>query len=419
MTWQDRLQETIKLESPDGDVFEVEWSDNNRSIERKLGLFDPPGVDGTIVQDLGSKSTIYPLTLFFSGSDNDLEASRFIRSTSQRGTWSILHPVVGQLTLYLSTISEAIAPVDSGNITEIDTEWIERTDEGAAKSLAELKADTNSQLIELNESAFSQFIDNVKQTTSRAIAALKTVVDKATTVTTLALNVLYSSDATLSSQIDSILRGIDTSLAADVIDLTVLVGQVQNLVQLPVLSTDDSSSRLTAYSNLVTGALEIGTSGDSEEQKNIMSVQELYIVAALGALGQIAVTSSLTTRPQALGLITAISTQFETVTNGLDAVQETFDGVDIDLQYFSQSQSYSDTSILIATGIAYLLSVSFDLLIEKVILISVPTSPLLLSIQEYGEDNIDDNFDLFIASNTLKNTEILLLPAGRTVVVYV
>ena len=60
-----------------------------------------------------------------------------------------------------------------------------------------------------------------------------------------------------------------------------------------------------------------------------------------------------------------------------------------------------------------------NLLIEKVILISVPTSPLILSIQEYGENDIDANFDLFIASNVLKNTEILLLPAGRTVVVYV
>ncbi|MCK5127582.1 MAG: DNA circularization N-terminal domain-containing protein [candidate division Zixibacteria bacterium] len=419
MTWQDRLQETIKLESPDGDIFEVEWSDNDRSIERKLGIFDPPGVDGTKVQDLGSKGALYPITLYFSGPDNDINAAKFIRATSQRGTWSVLHPVIGQLTLYLSTISEAIAPVESGNITEISTEWIEHTAEGADKSLAELKSDTGSQIDELNESAFDQFIDNVKQTTSKAIVALKTVVNKATTITTFALNALYSSDATLSSQIDSILRGVDNSLAADVIDLTVLAGQVQNLVQLPVLSTDDSSSRLTAYSNLVTGALDISISGDSEEQKNIVSTQELFIVSALGALGQIAVTSSLTTRPQALGLIKAINTQFEAVTNGLDAVQETFDGVDIDLQYFSQSQSYSDTSMVIATGVAYLLSVSFDLLIEKVILISVPTSPLILSIQEYGENDIDANFDLFIASNVLKNTEILLLPAGRTVVVYV
>lgn len=419
MTWKDRLLETIRLESPNGDIFEVEWADNDRSIERKLGLFDAPGTDGTEVQDLGSKGTLYPLTLYFEGPDNDRAASNFVIASSQKGIWAILHPVKGQLSLYLSTITEKVAPVESGNITIIETEWIEHTDKDTTKSLAELGTDVQSQITELNDSSFTQFIDNVKQTTSKAIGALKTAVNKVTAIQTIALNALYSSDATLLSQVDSILRNIDTTLAADVIDLAVLAGSIQNLVQLPVLATTDSSSRLSAYSNLIDNTLNTSISGGAEEQKNIASVQELTAVSALGALGQIAVTSLLTTRAQAIDLMGSIRAQFETVTDSLDAVQESFSSDDIDLQYFSQSQSYSDTVQVITSGMFYLLSVSFDLLIEKVILISAPTSPWMLSTKEYGDVNTDENFDLFIASNVLKNREILLLPAGRTVVVYV
>ena len=44
----------------------------------------------------------------------------------------------------------------------------------------------------------------------------------------------------------------------------------------------------------------------------------------------------------------------------------------------------------------------------------------MITIDEYGElgDN-DINYDLFISSNNLKGNDILLLEAGREVVVYV
>ena len=73
MSWQERVQGSIELTSPDGAVFSAKWEGNTRSIQKKLGIFTYPKFDGTVAQDLGLEGTSYPLRLSFDGPDNDLE----------------------------------------------------------------------------------------------------------------------------------------------------------------------------------------------------------------------------------------------------------------------------------------------------------------------------------------------------------
>ncbi len=52
--------------------------------------------------------------------------------------------------------------------------------------------------------------------------------------------------------------------------------------------------------------------------------------------------------------------------------------------------------------------------------LSRPRAPIEITISEYGELGPEDSYlDLFIASNHLRSDEVILLPAGREVVVYV
>ena len=104
----------------------------------------------------------------------------------------------------------------------------------------------------------------------------------------------------------------------------------------------------------------------------------------------------------------------------LDATQSLFEGQPIDRQYFSQSQSYSDSGKLNALTVAYLLRSLFDLKTEKRFVLDRERNPVMVTIEEYGELGEGDiNLDLFLESNAIEDNENLIMPKGRELVVYV
>jgi len=156
------------------------------------------------------------------------------------------------------------------------------------------------------------------------------------------------------------------------------------------------------------------------KNRNIAAVYELYLTATITTACQVATTGQLETRTQAINAAESIAKMFSDITVILDANQEQFENLDLDFQYFSQSQAWQDLSLLVATTTNYLLQASFELAVEKFIVLRRPMTPADITVQEYGTHGEDDsNLTLFIDSNKLKGNDILLLPAGREVVVYV
>jgi prophage DNA circulation protein len=121
MSWLDRLRSDIELTSPSGAVFNPLWIGDDISMAKKLGIFEYPKVLGAVVQDMDVGATSYPLSLFFEGPDNDLEAADFFKACKERGPWTVIHPVDGTLILNLVNISKKVRPVESGNLTQVDT----------------------------------------------------------------------------------------------------------------------------------------------------------------------------------------------------------------------------------------------------------------------------------------------------------
>ena len=77
MSYLDRLLPGLVLTSPNGDVFNALWAGNERTASKQLGIFNYPKVDKPTIQDLGIKGAEYPLTISFSGPDNDLISTEF------------------------------------------------------------------------------------------------------------------------------------------------------------------------------------------------------------------------------------------------------------------------------------------------------------------------------------------------------
>lgn len=420
MSWLDRLRQEIQLTSPSGAVFNALWRKDPRSMEKKLGIFQYPKVRGAVVQDLDIGPVRYPLTLFFQGEDNDLEATRFLEACKERGTWDIIHPVHGALVLQLVSFTENTDPLDSGNLTQVDTDWLEPLTEAQLPSETQLQGEITNQTDELNSSSADQLEENVSQETAGETSAFKSTVNSVVSVATDTLDSISELNAEISAQISSIKRGIDAALAIVPMDILSIAGQIQALIQLPALAIADVEARIDAYQNFADQIFNLSPSETNREGKNIVAVQELALVSSLGAFAGISSTGILSSRTQSIELIETNAILFDDIINNLDATQEAFIDTPIDIQYFSQSESFSSGALLMAQTIAFLLQRTFALAIEKRFILDRQRAPIEITITEYGSLGIDDiNFDLFITTNSLLGNDILILPAGREVVVYV
>lgn len=431
--WEERLKDRIKFTSPEGNEFEGRWIGSPRSKDKKLAIFAYPKVRGNIVQDLDTNSSRYSITFYFDGADNDVTARAFYAACDENGLWDIDHPVHGFLGLQLMSVTENDEPVVSGNVTEINTEWIEPIDETTLKTARELAGIVDGLSNDLNTSTLDQIVNGINQGTEAFKEGVRIGVNGVQNLSDFALGPLAATVDAVDSTFRAIQDGINDTLNATVLQIRALAGQIQALIQTPLLARNSINSRLSNYDDFQEGAFTLlpGGSGTSVsdkptvEAKNQALIAELALSANIVARCQITTITpiaagGLLTRAQAVEAANNLANDLQTITNNLDAIQQTFAVNTIDQQFFSQSESYADAAQIVAYAIQYLLVSAFDLKIEKRFKLNRPRTPIEIAITEYGDlgDN-DANLDLFIESNGLKGNDILLLPAGREVVVYV
>jgi len=419
--WRSRLRETVELTSPEGNSFSAKWQSGPRSIEKKLGIFLYPKVKGNIVQDLDINSARYTINLFFEGSDHDKTAADFFRACGERGTWTVIHPVHGFVDLQLVSAKEVNDPIRSANITEFQTDWIESIDPLTLKTKAELIAEIEEKVKDLNVSAAQQFADNLNQNANEFSRAVQSATEKAVLISDVATKPLFDSIDALDTTITAIQSAINDTITQTTILTDGLAGQLQQLTQLPALGNGDARSKFNAFDDLVDSAADILPATVTKPQiaKNEASVAELSMVSAIGSIAISAVQSTLGTRVEAVSLAEFATDFLDKVTETLDNSQADFQDTDFVDQYFSQTQSFDQAVNLIATVNTYLRTVAPSLRVEKRFTIDRPRSPIEITITEYGDlgDN-DSNFDLFIDTNGLKGDQILLLDRNTEVVIY-
>jgi len=419
--WIERTRGTIKLTSPEGNIFEALWRSNRISQGKKIGEFNYPKILGSVIQDLGVNSTRYPMILYFDGPDNDIEGQRFQAAFNESGVWTIIHPVLGEKLLQPISFSPDINPTTSGNVTVFTTEWIEPISDAVITSVQELEARIQEQQAKLNAQGASQFTQITSQIETGETVAITDESNNFLTSYDEFLDGLAQINSDIYNGVVGIKRGIDNTILQPIINTSALFGQFQQTLELPALVTNDFEARITPYIDFATDIFT-GSEGIANTAigKNTAATKEAVLSAVISTLGTIAITSDLQTRPQAIQAVEDITNLFNEITNNLDIIQKNFSDNTVNNQYFSQSQSFSEASLLIAYISAYLLRISLDLKIEKRFILKKDRTSIEITISEYGGlGENDNNLDLFIFSNNLKNRDILILPAGKEVVVYV
>lgn len=422
MSWENELKETIKLTSPSGTVFEALWINNERSFEKKLGLFDPPKTDGTIAQDNGSASIQYPLTIYFDGPFHNNDAELFFNTLfSEKGQWEIVHPVKGTKALQLVSAQEDISPVENGNYTSFDMVWFEPANITILISSDELTASILTQLFVAFDDALL-ILQQLRSDAYSLIQASVNVMNKVAGFMDLTIQEIAVTDSIVQESYLSARAAFNNAIEAYGVDNSETDDVGNALIDMALAPIDASSSftdRFTAYSALIDNIITLTPSTVTRDDLNRIIAQEYSMTLPLIVIAQIVATSVYTNRTEIISAIDNVFTIFNTVVANLESAQALYIDLDIDFQYFSQTQTYTSLVNIYTLVLKYLLSQFFNLNAEKRFTLKNDKSPLRITIEEYGNfGENDENYDLFISSNKLSGNDILLLPAGREVVIY-
>jgi len=421
MNWSSRLRAQITLEAPDGARFTAFWQGDEVELPKQIAQFNLPLFDGTIVQDLGSRGLAIPLTLYFEGDDHDREALAFLRALKQRGSWTVSHPVYGGFSLQPISARLAVEPVSSANLTKVESSWIEPAAADLAASTAELGAQISVQVDAVNQIAASQFETALDLSDPEgAAAAMEAGTRCLSQIKAGKLQALIKRATDLQATFTSYYEQAQAAFTSTPMDVLNAAGQSQAILLLPALVSGDLTAKTAALGDFAERILDTLIPSSDVSARNGAAVGEMFLSGALSGAAASVATSVPETREQAVQAVYDLGALLRSITAGLDAMQSASAGNAAAEQYFSQGGTFAALARLIGLAAAYLLRLIFDLKVAKRFTLDRPRAPIEITISEYGDLGPSDSYlDLFIASNHLRSDEIILLQAGREVVVYV
>lgn len=420
MSWQNEVKEYITLSSPNMNLFTAKWRKDPRTTEKKLGIFSIPKFDGDIVQDSGTKSTIYTLTIYFDGWYHHFFANRFMEALKERGQWEVVHPVEGPLILQPIRFQENIDTIDE-NITEFQTEWIvpaniERfisPDELASSILTTalvLIADAKDMLKQLRADAYA-LVNSTISTLNKVGGLMDATIQELVATDAIISESYQSAKAAFNSTLSS--YGINSE-SDDIADKTA------ELAVVPVENVTDFNQGFSSYELLQDDILNDVPETTTEEDFNKIVCLEFTVTLNLAAIAQIVANAEFNSRPEVVSAFEKIFSILSSTINSVETIQDNFSDLRIDQQYFSNTSTYTNLLKTYSLCFQYLITQFYNLKIEKKITLKNYRSPLEITVTEYGTLGKDDeNYDLFLESNELTGSEIELLAPGREVVVYV
>lgn len=381
-----------------------------------MAQYDVPLVDGTLVQDMGAKGTSFPLTLDFEGEDNDVTAFTFCRALAQRGTWTVVHPVYGSFTLQpIGPFNLGAKPTDSGNITTVSGPWIEPLPPETQESAVQLGQRLLEEVAALNAAAAQQFTEAVDLTDPEAGAAVLAAGTQAVAqLQSSPLAGIVAGAADIQAQFTTAVQQVQGLLAQTPLsDISGLASQIQELIQMPGLCEARLNDLVSAYDSFAQAILSTLPTGDNLAA---IGTSELVLTASLTGAAVAVSSSSPDTRDEALKALLDLLALFQSIRDALDAVQTSTDGA-----YVSQAQTTASLSRLEALISAYLMGMLWDLAVARRFTLDRPRSTIEVAITEYGvtdASQVDAVYDMTIRTNALTGDEVILLPAGKEVVIY-
>jgi len=404
MTWENRLREAAYT-SPSGTRLTFQYEDVGRTVSVKGATFEFTDADGTFVQDLGRTGRRYPLRMFFSGPDCDLQASAFEDALNERGQGTLDHPVYGSvLVVPFGDISRRDDLVSAANQAVLEVTFFQTNGLIYPSPVADTAGAVADQVAAAEEAQAQWFGAAFIESTATVLADLRSRYNAALNTANDILRPIADTVTGTQRAFDQIQSSINRGLDVLIGQPLTLAYQTIQLVKTPARVSQQVGARLDAYSNLFQQYV-----GRPAENRTALYNRDLFASAAATATAQAAFNTTFTRRPEAVLAAEQLLVQLDTLAAWRDEQFAALGEVD-------DGSSWQATQDLLATVAGALVDQSFDLAAERVLVLTSDRSIIDVCFEVYG--SVDDKLDTLLADNDLSGDDIVELPRGRRIVYY-
>jgi len=415
MSWQKKLKQAAYI-SPLGFRTTFLYEDVAKSFDKKTTDFNFPASNDTYIQDFGRTGRKFPLRIFFSGDNYLKEALALEASIESVGVGRLEHPIYG--TPNVVPFGEFRRRDDlktAANQAIIEIVFWETIIEIFAGSITDL-ADLILKALDLyNEAASGQLNAEIILNKIIESSGFKTFYAGLVRGTLDSLNNIVATTPTVKKQFDLVSQSMLTDLeSTQNPNVKVLGLQATTLVQLPARATGASiSDRLNAFDNAFQKLVRdetIQPPGYDNRIANEFFARDFYSATYLSGVVLSTINAEFITKKEALTAADFLLSLFNQWVEWRDANYAILSQNDTGDMYATLLES-------VTKAVGYIVSISFSLKTEKIIVLTENRSILDLVAELYGE--LDDKLDFFINTNNLSGSEILELPRGREIVYYI
>lgn len=405
MPWDDRLK-PASYTPPGGQALSFEYATVSVDAELRGSRYDFPDREGTYVQPTGSSGRSFPLRIFISGPDYDIDAEQFLDALRVPGIGVLDHPVYGSVNVVpMGRVSRRDDLVRAAAQAVFDVTFWETIGTLYPSGQTDPASAVAQSIAQYNEAAAQDFADGLDITTEANRVAVVEQVRALTDGVQELLGPVANATESVRTQFDDIYTSINSGINSVVGQPLDLAFQIGLLIQAPGRAAELWGDKLAAYGDLATQIF-----GTTPEDGNELRTSDLYASGAVTGLVVSAANTQFTTQPEALTAAQNILAFADELTAWRDSNYDALGQEDAGNAY----QAWQQAAAVCA---GFLVEISFTLAQERTITLMRDRTIIDVCAQLYGE--IDEKLDFFINTNSLSGSEIFELPAGRVIKYYV
>lgn len=392
MSWTERIQQTIKLTTADGSVYEPLYLLSPRRVDFNVSQFEFPNIDGTLVNRQNIKGYKYDITIVFQELNHRETYLAFEKSVKDKRPIEVLHPMYGLFNAHI--ISMVDDPTGLGT-TRVSLSMIETISEEYPKTSTDANNQVGIDFEKANESIAETFDNNTELSTNDNVN-MQSKTDATFEIGSASVNsgeqsneyiLLYNSANNSTTDLINFLSYPSYFVSSVFRRLNLLKSQYESLSLL--VSTPNDKKIYELYGNAFVSAM-INTSitpqeDDYENANDVLTV---------------------------IDLISSVYNDF--ITN-LDNMQ-TDNGSQID----SYIPNYETVNAL-TSMVNYALSNLFDIALtanqQRKAILNADSNVILLAHRFYGSG--EENINKFMNQNSMSLSEVIEVKKDREIVYYV
>lgn len=414
MAWQDRLKEAAYT-SPSGTRTVFQYENVGKSVTKKTSGFEFPDADGTFVQDLGHSGRRYPLRLFFSGNNYDLEADAFEETLIERGVGKLEHPLYGTVDVVpFGAITRRDDLKTAANQAIIQVTFWETIGLIYPSSQQDPGAAVLSAVSDYNDAAAKALEEGTGLDTAVERVTFRNsylaLLDQARST----LQPIADAQDDVRQQFDAIADSINTGIDVLISDPLTLGFQTILMIQSPARVLRGITARLEAYgalaASIITGDDAVAEQGNDSRNANDFHGADLFAMTYVTGSAVSVVNNEFLTKSGALAAAETVLAQFDSVAAWREDNFKSLEEVDT-------GEAYQKLQEAVALTAGFLVEISFSLKQERRVVLDRARTIIDLAAELYG--TVDSDLDFLINSNNLSGSEILELPRGREIVYFV